>query len=469
MEIKIDFLSLVFGAIFGFIFAYLLLRARYHFYKEELNSAKKECEEKANRLQELESELRYTLEGKARAEQEAKRIPELEKEIVALREENVCLKTEIAEIKKERDTDKEKIEWLNEAQNRMRDSFQALASQILKDNTDEFLKHARSQLENILMQIRGDLSVQKTELRSLVEPLENTLKTLDSEIKELERRREGAYQGLQEQLRQLAQTHTQLQKATINLVQALKSPTVRGKWGEYQLRRIVEMAGMVEHVDFEEQASTIEGRPDMIIYLPNEGILPVDAKTPMQAYLEAIESNDEQTRQLKLTEHARAMRERVKELGQKQYWRQFGRTPEFVVMFVPNDACLSSAFEYEPDLFDFAIEQKVFPATPVNLLALLKAVAYGWQQHQIAKNAIEIAKQGRELYERLNKFLDHMKRMGEALNNAVRSYNEAVGSLESRLFPSARKFKEFCGTMEELKSPNAIDHQLRIPLDQEKE
>jgi DNA recombination protein RmuC len=448
----------------GGFFAYLLFRTKYLSLETQLKSQEAECQEKTQRLQEVELELRDALDKRARAEENVKRIPELESELSNLRKENTDLRAEIAELKKERETDKEKILWIEKAQAQMREAFHALASEALKSNAEEFLKHARTQLENLVTQMRGDLLNQKTELRSLMEPLENTLRLMDSQIRELEQKREGAYQGLKEQLRQLAQVHEQLQITTVSLVQALKSPTVRGRWGEYQLRRIVEMAGMLEHVDFEEQSATDRGRPDMVIYLPNEGILPVDAKTPMQAYLEAQEAESEEKRLAKLSDHARSMRERVRELGQRQYYKQFGRTPDFVIMFVPNDACLSAAFEREPDLLDFAIQQRVFPATPLSLLALLKAVAYGWQQHKIAENAREIAKQGKELYERLSKFVEHIGKTGASLGSAIKYYNEAVGSLESRLLPVARRFKDLCAVMEEIKSPQSIEQQARLPF-----
>ncbi len=463
------FLILLSGVAIGALFTYLLLRPKYVSLEAHLRNLENECNEKTRKIEEIDSQFLQVLEGKAKAEQEAKKVPELEKEIESLRIENTELKTRIAEIQKELEADKEKIQWKEETALRMREAFQALASQVLQSNSEEFLKHARLQLETILGQIRGDLSTQRVELRNLVEPLESTLKALDNEIRDLERKREGAYQGLSEQLRQLAETHYQLQKTTLNLVQALKSPTVRGRWGEYQLRRVVELAGMLQHVDFEEQSGTDRGRPDMIIYLPNMGILPVDAKAPMQAYLEALESNDEHTRMVKLSEHAKAIRERIRELSQKQYWQQFGRTPELVIMFVPNEACLTSAFEREPDLLEFAIERRVLPASPISFLGLLWAIAHGWQQHQIAENALQIARQGKELYERLNKFIGDIHKAGTALQTVVKSYNEAIGSFEERLLPSVKRFKDLCGVTEELKSPRLIDYQVRLPKGPQRE
>ncbi len=378
-------------------------------------------------------------------------------------QENEQLRIQLTELKKEREADAEKLQWVERAQEHLRDAFKALASESLQSNAEEFLKRARDQLDALLNQVRGDWQTQKAELQGLVEPLEETLKTLDSQVRELEQKREGAYQGLQEQLRQLANTHQRLQNTTISLVQALKSPSIRGRWGEVQLRRLVEMAGMVDHVDFNEQAATDEGRPDMIVRLPREGILPVDSKTPMQAYLEAIEAPDEQAREAKLNEHAQAMRHRVHELSQKRYWQQFERTPEFVVMFVPNEACLSAAFERDPNLLEYAFQQHVLPTTPVTLLALLKAVAYGWQQQQVTENARQIAEQGRQLYERVSVFVNHLVDLGKRLDQAVQDYNEAIGSLESRVLPAARRFRDLGAVTTELPSPAPIERQVRLP------
>jgi DNA recombination protein RmuC len=293
--------------------------------------------------------------------------------------------------------------------------------------------------------------------------LEQTLQTLDGQIRTLEQKREGAYKELGEQLRQLGHAQHQLQTSTIKLEQALKSPTVRGSWGQVQLRRVVELAGMESRVDFDEQATAEAGRPDLIVHLPNHTVLPVDAKAPMTAFLEAMEAQDDDRRKERLQAHADAVRSRVKELSQKKYWEQFERAPEFVVMFVPNDTCLIAAFERDPSLLEYGFQQRVLITTPVTLLALLKAVAYGWQQQQISENARQIAEQGKELYERLVKFVDHLRKTGGGLDAAVKTYNEAVGSLESRVLPAARKFKELGAITTELPEPESIERQTRQP------
>jgi DNA recombination protein RmuC len=255
--------------------------------------------------------------------------------------ENERLKIQLAQLQIAKKVEAEKLQWVEQAQEHMRDAFQALASQTLQANSDEFLKRASAEVEAFLNQTRGDWNTQRAELQNLVGPLRENLTALDGHVRELEQKREGAYQGLQEQLRQLAEAQATLQTTTITLAQALKSPTVRGRWGEVQLRRVVEMSGMVKHVSFVEQISTDDGgRPDMIVCFPNGGILPVDSKVPLEAYLEAIEAPDEQARRTKLASHAKAMRSRVHELGLKKYWEQLPSSPEFVVMFVPGEAFL---------------------------------------------------------------------------------------------------------------------------------
>lgn len=384
--------------------------------------------------------------------QDKMKISELENDIANLQPEydqlqvvTSDLRIKIAELNKEREADSEKLIWLDNAQKQMREAFEALASKTLQSNSEEFLKHSGEKLVNV------------------VTPLKENLAFLDKQVRDLESKREGAYKGLEEQLRNLSATHDSLQKTTVSLTQALKSPTVRGRWGELQLHRVVEMAGMVKNVSYSEQISTDGGRPDMITYLPNGGILPLDAKVPLEAYLDAMESEDNSERKVKLISHAKAMKERVRELSRKQYWDQFEQAPDFVVMFVPNEACLGAAFEFDPGLLDFAIEQQVLITTPVTLLALLKAVAYGWQQYQITENSRQIAAQGKELYQRLTVLFDHFTDLQKNLSRTVNSFNKTVGSFESRLLPSARRFEDMGIATEELSIPEQIDAQVRLP------
>ncbi len=382
----------------------------------------------------------------------------------ALRQENESLKLDVARLQKEQEAYADKLQWAQTAQDTLKDAFRSLAAQSLQSNAEEFIKRAKDQLSTMAAQLKGDWGTQKQEMKNLVEPLRDTLKTLDAQVQTLERRREGAYHGLQEQLKQLFETQQQLQTTTTTLAQALKSSSVRGKWGEVQLRRVVEMAGMVEHVDFREQQATEDGRPDMVIRLPNAGELPVDAKTPMAAYLEAMEASDDQTRTAKLKDHAIAIRSRIRDLGQKRYWQQFEHAPDFVVMFMPSDTCLCAAYERDGDLLDYAIQQRVMPTTPVTLLALLKAVAYGWQQQQIAENAHEIAEQGKSLYDRLLVFTEHLTGLGKHINQSVQDYNKTIASLENRVTPAARRLREMGVGSKDMPPPAGIELQARLPV-----
>ena len=312
---------------------------------------------------------------------------------------------------------------------------------------------------------KKDWRIQKEEFRHLVDPLEKNLTELDKQIRQIEEKREGAYQTLMQQVSQLGLSYQELQKTTFNLTQALKSTTVRGRWGEVQLRRIAEMAGMIAYVDFNEQVAGEQGRPDMVVHLPNKGIIPVDSKVPMSAYLDAQQIQDEDLRQKKLEDHARAMRAHMKALSQKAYWSQFERSPEFVVMVVPYDSGLTAAFEKDGKLLEDALANKVLIVSPVSLLALLKVIAYGWLQLQLAENAQKIAEQGKELYRRFVTFSGHFSEVGKRLNSAVEHYNRAVGSLESRIFPSIQRLKEMGAGSGEIASISRIDTHSRILSD----
>ncbi|NQT69827.1 MAG: DNA recombination protein RmuC [Desulfobacteraceae bacterium] len=369
----------------------------------------------------------------------------------AYQSEREEFKVRIATLEKGREADMEQLKWTEQAESKMREAFTALASEALKDNSEALSRQARRNL------------------KSLVDPLKENLTSLDGYVRELERARKGAYESLKQQLSQLDATHARLQKTTTTLSQALKSPTVRGRWGELQLRRVVEMAGMVSHVSFDEQTSTESGRPDMIVYLPNGGILPIDSKVPLKSYLAAMEETDDQLRKAHLAKHAKDMRERVKELARKQYWDQFDETPDFVVMFIPNEACLGTAFENDPDLLEYAIDKKVLISSPVNLIALLRAVAYGWQQHQITKNALKIAREGQELYNRLERFIDHLTDVGKYLKRSVEGYNRAIGSLDKRLIPAVRRFQEMGLSTTQLDAPPKIEVQPILPPASENE
>ncbi len=353
---------------------------------------------------------------------------------------------------------------------RLREMFEALASQALKSNSETFIRQTRDQLESVHKQIKGDWSLQHEQFSKLIQPVEKNLKTLDDQVRNLEQKREGAYKTLEKHIGDLTSAHRELRDETGHLRQALTTGSrARGRWGELQLQRIVELTGMIRHVDFQEQVHEGGQRPDMLIHMPNERDIPVDAKTTLEDYMQAIDATDEASRKQHLKNHAKAMRARIQSLGNKEYWKQFEPMPEVVVMFVPNEASLSAAFDEDDKLLEFGLDQHVLLATPVTLFALLKAVAYGWQQQELAENARKIADEGRVLFERINTFVGHIQKAGRGLNSAVESYNSAVGSLESRVMPSVRKFKELRVTDREIESASPIEHNIRLPASTEED
>jgi DNA recombination protein RmuC len=321
----------------------------------------------------------------------------------------------------------------------LRDAFAALSADALRANNDQFLQLARTKLGEVQSQAAGELATRQQAISAMVQPITDTLKRFDAQIQDVERQRVGAHARLDEQLRSL-------QSETTNLVKALRSPNVRGQWGELQLRRVVEAAGMVEHCDFsfKESIHADEGRltPDLIVRLPGGRNVVVDAKVPATAYLAAQDATDEPVRLARLRDHSRQLREHVTRLGNKSYWSHFQPAPDIVVLFVPAEALLTSALQHDPALLEFSLGRNVLLASPVTLVGLLRAVAYGWQQEKMTQNALEISDLGRTLYERICKLADHFEKLGGSLKRSVESYNEAVGSMESRVLVSARRLKD---------------------------
>lgn len=325
-------------------------------------------------------------------------------------------------------------------------SFQALSGEALKQNSEAFLKLAAVSFETLHIKADRDLGQRQQAIDSLVRPLHESLQRYDDQLRLLEQSRQSAYGGLDQHLRSLAESQQRLQQETGNLVKALRAPTVRGQWGELTLKRVAELAGMVDHCDFAEQFSVTsdEGRfrPDMVVQLPGGRQIIVDAKTVLSAYLDAHEAKNEIQQAEALRRHAAQVKGRMDELSLKAYWTQFDRTPEFVVLFLPGEQFLGAALDQNPGLIEEGFANGIVLATPATLMALLRAVAYGWRQERMTMHAEEAGRLGKELYERMAILAEHMNDVGQALGKSVTAYNRAVGSLETRILPAARRFKE---------------------------
>jgi len=329
---------------------------------------------------------------------------------------------------------------------RLTKSFADISNRSLRDNSDTFLKLAEQNLGTHQEKAKRELSEREKAVEELVKPIRDALDASHKQISELEKSRSEAYGGIKSQLESMQLSQTSLTKETQNLVKALRRPEVRGQWGEITLRRLVELAGMVEHCDFVEQVHTATSdqiiRPDMVVNMPDQRQLVVDVKTPLDAYLTAAEAEDDVQRKLGLERHAKNVRAHIRLLSSKAYWKQFDESPEFVILFIPGDQFLSAALAEEPDLIEYALSEQIILATPTSFVALLKAVAYGWRQLALADNAKEIRVLAEDLYGRLGTFVTHMNRVGRQLASSVENYNKAVGSLERKVLPGARKFTE---------------------------
>lgn len=338
-----------------------------------------------------------------------------------------------------------KLHLMN-TQKAMIESCRTIASEVSEQNSRHFLELAKLSFEKHQETARLELEAKRQSIDGLLKPLQETMKQFDMHQRELEKRREGAYSSLSTQLQDLIKAEQELRKTTTQLSQALRSPQMRGSWGEIHLRRVIELAGLLNHCDFFEQ-QVLEGdgkigRPDVVIRLPLERSIAIDAKTPLQAYLDASDAGDDRLRQKKLQEYAASLRKHMKDLSAKEYWKQLGSSPEYVILFLPAEVFFSAALQTDPSLIEAGADHNIVIATPTTLIAILRAIAFSWRQENLSKNAKEVAQLGHELYERVGIVCDYWNKLGRALGTAVDTYNQSVASMESRVLVTARKLKE---------------------------
>lgn len=368
----------------------------------------------------------------------------------------------------------EKLLFMKEAHEKLSETFKALSSDSLERNSRSFLDLAKTALEKYQEGAKGDLEKREKNIEQMILPVKETLGKLDLSMQSLEKERKGDHAGLKQQVTHLLDVERELRKETSNLVKALRAPIQRGRWGEIQLKRVVELSGMLNHCDFFEQSHQTNGederlRPDLIVKLAGGRQVIVDAKAPLEAFLEATQTENETVREEKLKDHARQVRMHIMQLGKKSYHQSFQPTPEFVVLFLPGETFFSAALEQDPSLIELGAQQSVILATPTTLIALLRAVAYGWKQENLSRHAEQVRELGHDLHKRLVDMTDHFTKMGRSLGSAVEAYNKGIGSLETRVLVTARKFKELGAAStnldaEVLEMIEKIPRTLQLPL-----
>lgn len=433
--------AIAMGFIIGFVIAWFAGR----------NRVSKDAYEARLLLEGENAKLSAELGGATSTIEEQKQILGYkEQELVSTRDELANARESIrgleVQMQEERKATSEKLELLERATTTLKDTFTALSKQALDQNNQAFITNAEQVLRRFQENAQSDLLARQSKISDMISPVEKALVGVDKQIKEIEQGRVAAFSALGEQLNQMLLSQLELRGTTSNLVRVLQNSKTRGRWGEMQLRKIVEISGMTQHCDFREQfnVTTEDGRliPDMVVSLPAKRIIVIDAKVPMDSYYAAHEATDDGARQHHFSQHAKSIRRHVGQLSQKSYSESFEQSPEFVLLFLPNEAVFSSALEHDPGLIEFGAEKNVIIATPTTLIALLKAAAFGWRQESIAQEAQTLGFLGKELYKRLTTMAEHIEKVGKSLDKTVKNFNSMVGSIEGSVLPSARRFRD---------------------------